>query len=125
MIIGPTEPVPVSIVGRGHIPSREQVSIPRDDTVKGSGGGDQLLAGGGASDPADQIIDRGILDAGNIDRIALVGEPRSPVELLLLPRKVRGAEELKRHVEVEINPGPPLELGRVDDPQPGIDTRLS
>jgi len=43
------------------------------------------------------------------------------VELLLRPGNVCGAEELKRHVEIEINPGPPLELSRVDDPQPGVD----
>src|SRR4051812_2596588 len=75
LVIGSTKLVPVSIMNSGHIPSGEQVFIPRNDTVKGSGSGDQLLAGGGASDAADQIIDRGVLNAGNIDRIALVGEP--------------------------------------------------
>ncbi len=97
-----------------HIESRQQHAVER------AGGGDEVVAAGGAEHLGDHGVDRRRFDAHVVAAALLVGRRRAPIEQLLVAGRQRLLPAVIHHVEIEADAAA-LELRGVDAAYLGAD----
>ncbi len=111
----PAEAVPARGAHLRVGPLRHDVVIPQQHAVQRLVGGDEIVAVRGVDHPLDQLVDGGILDAGNIARTGDVGRLGRPEFALLVARRLRLAPRVGDDVEIPVAK-PVLVLRRIDRP---------